>query len=133
MNLKIRYLELMPEVVYSELSAADMSRKNLNVGMGEVYKLNQLFGSAYYLEIDDAGRVLLPERYINRDGRQPNLLGERMLGTAVSVVGIDKSIAIWNQNEFLWFDRTMQEKSLGEPLASWDDISGQAAPQISQG
>ncbi len=131
-NLKFRYVELTPQKVYETLSAADAPRTNLVIDSKQVEQAYRVYGSAHMMELDDAGRILLTDRFVNRTGKEPNPRGEKMLHGEVSIVGMGTSIQLWNANELLWYDQRKLERSLGEPLSSWDNIMDEGEASNSQ-
>jgi|GEM_PF-2327815 DNA-binding transcriptional regulator/RsmH inhibitor MraZ len=132
-NLKFRYVELTPQKVYEELSAIDAPRNNLVIDSKQIEQAYRVFGSAHLMEIDDTGRILLTDRFVNRTGKEPNPRGEKMLHAEVSIVGMGRSIQLWNVDELLWYEQKKLERSLGEPLSNWENIMEQSGATNSPG
>jgi DNA-binding transcriptional regulator/RsmH inhibitor MraZ len=132
-NLKFRYVELTPQTVFEKLSAADATRTHLVIDSKEAEKAYRVFGSSHLMELDDAGRILLTDRFVNRTGKEPNPRGEKMLQDEVSIVGMGTTIQLWNAKELLWYDKRKLELTLGESLSGWDNIMDEGGETISQG
>ena len=132
-GLKFRYVDLTPQAVYEDFSAVDAPRNSLLIDSKQIDQAYRVYGSAHMMELDDAGRILLTDRFVNRTGKEPNPRGEKMLRGEVSIVGMGQSIQLWNANELLWYDQRKLERYLGEPLSSWDNIMEESGAPDSRG
>jgi MraZ protein len=95
-----RHLWLYPDKYYRGLTAT-LKRSPLPTRSGE--KMGLFFAMARYVEPDKQGRIVLPEKSIQR----------AVVGEQVTLVGHDDHIEVWPREEW---DRHLQEQ-----LPSYDD------------
>jgi len=92
-----RCLELIPEKTFQQLSLRATSGLVVD---NDVAKLKRfLFANASRLEPDKAGRVIVPDRFL-QNPKNPDPLGGGILGRQVTLVGVLDRVEIWNRADF---------------------------------
>lgn len=94
---KNRYLELVPEKLF--ISSSAQFQSGLEVDEQLAKKKRRIFASATRVEIDKAGRVCIPDRYIAGSKTQGDL-PKVSLGKDVALVGVGDRLELWNRSEY---------------------------------
>lgn|GEM_PF-269784 len=92
-----RYLELIPEKLFTQLAGAANAGLAVSPEVARVRRL--IFASASRLDMDKAGRVVIPDRFM-ADSKNRDPFSDAMLGRDVTLVGANDRLELWNRNDF---------------------------------
>ncbi|HTV49256.1 MAG TPA: hypothetical protein VMG59_12525 [Phycisphaerae bacterium] len=106
-----RYVELLPVPAFEQLAGEDGKRTTLDLSVAQADLLDRTFGESVALELDSQGRILLPEEFMLNSRVASDPLSKPTLSRDVLLVGIGSSIAVWNYDEYVAYNKLKQSGS----------------------
>ncbi len=99
---KLHYIELIPEPAFIAFAEKEKKEDSLELSMEEQDRQMRLFAGVKVLEIDEQGRVVIPDEFLvrpNRDAKSAPL-AVNILGREVVLAGMGNRIQVWNAEEY---------------------------------
>jgi DNA-binding transcriptional regulator/RsmH inhibitor MraZ len=103
-----QYVELLPIRAFEELAGTDGKRTSLDLSVEQSDLLDRTFGESAALELDGQGRILLPEEFMLGSRISNDPLSKPTLGRDVLMVGLGSSIAVWNYEDYVRYNKLKQ-------------------------
>ena len=99
---KRRFIELIPEPVFIALAEKEKKEDTLDVSLEEQDRQRGLFAGVKILEIDEQGRVVMPDDFLDRPGKDKSdsPFAVSILGRDVVLAGMGNRIQVWNAEEY---------------------------------
>ncbi|MGC9261316.1 MAG: hypothetical protein ACP5I8_14720 [Phycisphaerae bacterium] len=101
---KRRFIELIPEPIFIALAQKESKEDSLELSMEEQDRRRGLFAGVKLLEIDEQGRVVMPDDFLDRPEKENDKKRRRfavnILGREVVVVGVGSRMEVWNAEEY---------------------------------
>lgn len=101
---KRRFIELIPEPIFIALAQKESQEDSLELSMEEQDRRRGLFAGVKRLEIDDQGRVVMPDDFLDRPENKSDQKNYRtavnILCREVVVAGVGNRMEVWNAEEY---------------------------------
>ena len=97
---KRRFVELIPEPVFLTRAEKEKKEDSLEMPVEEQDRQLSLFAGVKILEIDEQGRVVMPDDFLDRPDKKPSRFAINILGRDVVLAGVGSRIQVWNAEEY---------------------------------
>lgn len=97
---KRRFVELIPEPVFLSLAEKEKKEDSLEMAVEEQDRQLGLFAGVKILEIDEQGRVVMPDDFLDRADKKPSRFAINILQRDVVLAGVGSRIQVWNAEEY---------------------------------
>ncbi len=97
---KRRYIELIPEPNFVALAEKEEMEDRLDVPLEEQDRQRSMFAGVKILEIDEQGRVVMPDDFLDRPEKKSSRFAVNILGRDVVLAGMGNRIQVWNADEY---------------------------------
>jgi DNA-binding transcriptional regulator/RsmH inhibitor MraZ len=101
-GVKLRFIELIPEPTFIALADKEKTEDRLELSTEELDRQMSLFAGVRILEVDEQGRVAMPDEFLDRPERDAKSapFAVNILGRNVVVAGMGLRIHVWNAEEY---------------------------------